>query len=452
MFTRDQMRWIRRQFPALSVSLSELSQGAQQSSPCQINVQEPAIFMDGPGGTQVPSGVMEAMNRTLRTTNANAHGAFITSQILDLAILDARQAAADLLGCERQEIVFGANMTTLSFALSRALGRWLHPGDEVMVTQLDHDANIAPWQALQEQGILVRQVQIQPRDCTLDLEDFRAKLNSCTRLVAFGAASNVVGTINPMAQIIDLAHEVGAWVFLDAVHYIPHRLLDVQVLDCDFLVCSAYKFFGPHLGILFGKRQLLETITPYKVRPAPNTVPERWETGTQNFEGITGLHAAIQYLQRLGVRLGATGGDRRTLLNAAFAGIEAHEQALCEALIEGLQRIPGLQIYGICDHHRLHQRTPTISLRIPGHTPAELAQALGNRGVFSWHGDFYAQNLADRLGVAHDGGFLRIGLVHYNTLSEVQRMLNALSEIVAHPQLFVSSGGLTLDTPTDPLP
>ena len=435
------LSWIRAQFPSLSQSLESLQIhphpqdiGSSHSSLDSTSV----AFLDGPGGTQIPATVLEAMQNYLIQANANAHGAFITSAKTDALMAEARSATADFLGCDPDEIVFGPNMTSLTFMLSRSLGRSLRPGDEIIVTQLDHDANIAPWEALQEKGVIIRYVDIQTADCTLDLNHLKQLLNEHTCLVAVGYASNAVGTINDVSEIVQLAHAYGAVVFVDAVHYAPHGVIDVRELDCDFLVCSAYKFFGPHVGILYGKRQHLTSLRPYKVAPAPEVGPARWETGTPNFEGIAGVVATLQYIESLGHRVSRDITTRREAMIAAMSAIQSYEQQLSATLVKGLLEIPGLTFYGIRDRDQLHRRTPTVSIRLAGMSPEDVARQLGDRGIFTWHGNFYAQKLTTRLGVEKTGGLLRIGMVHYNTLSEVQRMLQALHEIAVQPALSSS--------------
>jgi cysteine desulfurase family protein (TIGR01976 family) len=407
--------WVRAQFPSLQL---------------QVNGQ-PAAFLDGPAGTQVPKQVMDAVQNYYLHSNANTCGAFATSRGNDAIIASARAAMADFFHCDKDEVIFGQNMTTITFALSRALGRLLEPGDEIVVTTLDHDANVAPWRALEEMGMVIRQVDIHESDCTLDLEDLKRKINKNTKLVAVGYASNAVGTINPVAEITKMAHAVGALMFVDAVHYAPHGLIDVRALDCDFLVCSPYKFFGPHMGTLFGKREHLCRFKPYKVRPAPDSLPDRWETGTQVQELIAGIAAAVDYLAELGRHCDASVTDRRSALLAAYRATHGHEMALFLRLAEGLFAIPDLQFYGISDLKRLHERCSTVSVRLANHTPTEVATFLGERGIFTWDGNYYALNLTERLGVEDKGGLLRIGLVHYNTMEEVERLLAGLREIAA---------------------
>ncbi len=409
--------WIREQFPALSQ---------------EINGQS-AVFFDGPGGTQVPKSVIDAMSDYLLRSNANAHGVFATSARTDALITSARVAIADFLGCDPDEVVFGSNMTTLTFAFSRVIGRDLQPGDEIVVTRLDHDGNVSPWYALEEKGVTVRVVEINEEDCTLDMRDLTRQINQRTRVVAIGYASNAVGTINDIATVVRLAHEVGALVFVDAVHYAPHGFIDVHELDCDFLICSAYKFFGPHVGILYGKREHLTRLHPYKLRPAPNEVPSRWETGTQNHEGLAGLLATMEYLVELGHRVLPSASNHREAFRAAMEACHKYEAQLCKYLIAGLLQIPGLTVYGITDPARFVWRTPTVAIRLAEQSPYSIAKALSDRGIFTWHGNFYALGLTEKLGVEDSGGFVRIGLVHYNTLEEIERLLKALSEIAALP-------------------
>jgi cysteine desulfurase family protein (TIGR01976 family) len=389
----------------------------------------PAAFFDGPGGTQVPQCVIDAVGGYLAAFNANTHGAFATSRRTDEVLAAAHAAMADMLGCDAEEIVFGPNMTTLTFALSRAISRELAPGDEIVVTRLDHDANVSPWTALEERGCAIRFVDIHPADCTLDMEELQQKMTPRTRIVAVGYASNAVGTINDVGQVVRLAHGAGAMAYIDAVHYAPHGPIDVRSLDCDFLVCSPYKFFGPHLGVLYGKRKHLLRLRPYKVRPATDSIPGRWETGTQNHEGLAGVTAAVDYLAELGQRHTPEARGQRAALLAAFDALRVYERRLLEQMIPALLEIPGLTFYGIAEPARFQQRVPTVAVRIAGRSPRELAAYLGERGIFTWDGNYYALNLSERLGVEPDGGMLRIGLVHYNTAEEVDRLLAALREL-----------------------
>ena len=406
--------WVRSQFPSLSQTVKG----------------QPAVFFDGPGGTQIPQRVIDAISEYLKCNNANTGGAYTTSRYTDAMIADARRAMADFLGCDPDEIVFGQNMTSLTYAMSRSIGRELQAGDEIVLTHLDHDANISPWEALAERGVIIRMADVHEEDCTLDLENLARKITKKTKLVAAGVASNAVGTINDVREIVRLAHQAGAMAYIDAVHYAPHGAIDVRALDCDFLACSTYKFFGPHMGVLYGKREHLARLRPYKVRANTDAVPNRWEWGTLNHECIAAITACVDYLADLGRSVDTEVSTRREALLAAFSAIHAHEHGLMEAMIRSLLAIRGLKIYGISDPKRFDQRCPTIAVRIDGHTPLQLATALGERGFFTWDGNYYALNLTERLDVEKDGGFLRIGLVHYNTMEEVERFLAALREIV----------------------
>jgi cysteine desulfurase family protein (TIGR01976 family) len=404
--------WVREQFPSLNLTVKGQS----------------AAFLDGPAGTQVPKQVMDAIQNYLLHSNANTYGAFLTSRRTNEMILSARAAMADFFNCDSNEVVFGQNMTTITFALARSIGRELKPGDEIVVTTLDHDGNVAPWRALEEKGVVIRQVDIRESDCTLDLDDLKRKISTKTRLVAVGYASNIVGTINPVAEITKLAHAADALMFIDAVHYAPHGPIDVKALDCDFLVCSPYKFFGPHMGTLYGKKEHLERLKPYKVRPATDISPECWETGTQVQELIAGIAAAVDYIAELGRHCDPTTKSRREALLAAYRATRRYETSLIAKLVEGLLAIPGVQIFGITDSKRFAERCSTLSLRLGDPHPTEIAMFLGERGIFTWDGNFYALNLSERLGVEQKGGVLRIGLVHYNTAVEVDRLLTALRE------------------------
>ena len=397
---------VRSQFPALAGMIDG----------------RPAVYFDGPAGSQVPRGVVDAIGDYLLLHNANHGGAFATSRENDAMLLDAQRAAADFLGAsDPNAVVFGANMTTLTFAFSRALAQTWKPGDEIIVTLLDHDANVTPWVlAARDRGVTVQCVRFHPEDCTLDLDDLRSKLSSKTRLVAAGCASNAVGTVNPFATIVELAHAAGAEVFLDAVHYAPHALIDVEAWGCDYLVCSAYKFFGPHVGILWGRRERLDALQPYKVRPAADDSPDRWMTGTPNFEGIAGARAAIEYLAGLG-----KGSNRRSKLDSAFRRIGDHEREIGSRLVGGLNCLPNVRVIG---PRTMTDRVPTVSIVHANHPAKAVAEHLDRRGIFVWHGNFYALNLSETLGLEPDG-MVRIGLLHYNTADEVDRLLDALREL-----------------------
>ncbi len=398
-----------------------------------------ALFFDGPGGTQVCRQSIHAVTEYFKNRCANGGGAFETSRRTDETVLSARQAIADLLNAPAPEnIVFGANMTTLTFHLAHSIAETIRPGDEIVVTNLDHDANVTPWTELERRGAVVKAVDVDPTDCTLDPNAFDAALSSRTRLVAVTHASNAVGTIPDIAEITRRAHRTGALVFVDAVQYVPHGPVDVQALECDFLACSAYKFFGPHVGVLYGKMEHLERLTPYKVRPASNQVPWRWETGTLNYEGIAGVRGAVDYFTAIGERYGAEvsaealgeySGRRRTL-KAAMLAIKDYEKLLASHLLDSLEAIPGLQIYGITDRARLSERGATVAFNLPGRAPREVATELGKRGIFCWSGNYYALRLMERLGLEPNGA-VRIGLVHYNTTAEIDALVAALHEIQA---------------------
>jgi cysteine desulfurase family protein (TIGR01976 family) len=395
----------------------------------------PVVFLDGPGGTQVPQRVIDAVTRYYRESNANDGGAFATSAASDAIIHDAHGAVADLLGAASpDEIKFGYNMTTLTLHLSRSIAATFDPGDEILVTTLDHEANVSPWRAIAaDRGLLVRTVEIDPADCTLDLADLEAKLSPRTRLVAVGYASNAVGTINPVRRIVELAHAAGALTYVDAVHYAPHGPIDVRELGTDFLATSVYKWFGPHLGAVYGRAELLDSLPSYKVRPAH----DRFETGTQNFEAIAGTLAAVEYLRSVGVASGAidggapAGSTRREQLVGSMTAIAAYERELSRRFLSEISGTPGLRVWGIADPGRTAERTPTFAVTLDGISPRAAAEALGRHGIYAWDGDFYAQGLIERLGRFEGGGVLRLGLVHYSTVDEVDRTVEAVSRLAA---------------------
>ncbi len=402
-----------------------------------------AIYFDNPGGTQVASQVIDAMVAYFRTANANTHGAFATSQRTDEVIANARSAMADFLHADSpDEIVFGPNMTTLTFAFSRAIGKTLQAGDEIVVTVLDHDANVAPWLALQERGVVIRTVDVHAEDITLDMEDLCGKINERTKVVAVGYASNAAGTINDVASIIGWAHEVGALAWIDAVQFAPHGPIDVQQLDADFLVCSSYKFFGPHLGILYGKAEHLEKFPAYKVRPASDHAPDRWETGTQNHEGLAGLVGVMDYFALIGREQGArykqafrngageslyTGRQRD--FKVAMQAMMDYERGLSAYLLAGLREVRGVHVYGITSPQQLDRRVPTVICTIDGHTPRELAETLASQAIFAWDGNYYALGIMERLRLEEQGGALRLGMAHYNTTAEIDRVLEGLEKL-----------------------
>jgi len=390
----------------------------------------PAVFMDGPAGSQVPSSVRDAVASYLTDSNANSGGVFPTSSETERVLQSAHRAVADLLGADDPDlVVFGPNMTTLTLALAHALGRGWRAGDEILVTRLEHDANFTPWvEAAREAGAIVRFAGIRPDDCTLDLEDLRTKLSDRTRLVAVTAASNAAGTLPPLERVVAMAHEAGAEVFVDAVHHAPHRLINVAAWGCDYLACSAYKFFGPHVGMLWGKRDSFERLPARQLRPAPRELPGRWMTGTQNHEGIAGTLAAIEYLAEIGRHHEPDVSDRRASLVAAYRAIRTYELSLASVMLEVLSRLPDVRLWGIGDPTRLEERVPTFSITHRRHSPIEVARHLARRGIFVWHGNFYALPLTEALGLEPDG-LVRIGMLHYNTRDEIERLGEALAEL-----------------------
>jgi cysteine desulfurase family protein (TIGR01976 family) len=411
---------IREQFPAL---------------------KRPVVFFDNPGGTQIARKSLDRMVAYLTVHNANHDGAFTTSRESDAILDEAHLAMADLLNAKSsQEIIFGNNMTTLTLHISRSISRSWKAGDEIVVTRLDHDANITPWVlAAQDRGVTVRQVDFHPEDGTLNLDEMKEALQGKPRLVAVGYASNALGTINPVKKVIEMAHAAGALTYIDAVQYAAHGPIDVQDLGCDFLVCSSYKFFGPHTGILYGRHELLEELMAYKVRPASNSLPFKFETGTQNHEGIAGVLGTVEYLEWLGVNFGEQQREqfaerfqgRRLRLKQAMTTIRAYEYEISRAMLEILEETPGLQLYGPRDERHLEQRVPTFSFTMKGWQPRQLADRLGQERIFTWDGNYYALAVTERLGLEGKGGMLRVGPVHYNTLEEVARLGQVLGEIVA---------------------
>lgn len=403
---------IRQQFPALNIPLEDGSL---------------PVFFDNPAGTQVPQAVIDAVVDYYRQMNANSGGAFATSRRSDAMMESVRQRAADFLGAPSpEEIVFGQNMTTLNFALSRALAKTLSPGDEIVLTRMDHDANVAPWLLIaQDYGLVVRFVDIVPADCTLDMHSLEAALSDRTRIVATVHASNAVGTINPVQQIAAMAQAAGALYVVDAVQSAPHISIDVQQIGCDFLLCSAYKFFGPHIGIMWGRHDLLAQLPVYKVRPSYDVPPHRWETGTLSFETINGVGAAIDYLAGI-----APAADQRAALRASMGALQAYERELVTRLIAGLQALPGVQIAGITDPAHFDRRVPTVAFVMEGRTADEIAQYLAQQNIYVWSGNYYALEIMERLGHGRHG-MVRVGLAHYNTSDEVDRLLAALNALSA---------------------
>lgn len=401
---------IRAQFPALTREVN----GA------------PAAYFDGPAGSQVPQPVAEAVADYLLYHNANTGGVFLTSCETDEVIESARRRMADFIGASSsREVAFGQNMTTLTYSLSRALRHRWGPGDELIVTDLDHQANVAPWrQAAAEAGMTVRTVPFDPESCTLDLGQLEAFLGPRTRLVAIGHASNAVGTVNDVRRVAEMARAAGALSFVDSVHFAPHGVIDVQRIGCDFLACSAYKFFGPHVGVLWGRSELLEEFDAIKVPPAPDWIPDRWETGTLSHEGIAGTAAAVEWIASLGAT--PEGGDWRSRIVRGMERIEAIERPLFEALVRQIRSIPGVRVHGPPDGS---PRTPTLAFTVAGIAPAEVARRLAADGVFVWAGDFYASTVIDRLGLRSSGGVVRVGMAPYNTAAEVERLVAAVRRV-----------------------
>jgi cysteine desulfurase family protein (TIGR01976 family) len=416
-FTRDHALQCRERFPGLMRKHDGHS----------------TIFFDGPAGTQVPQCVADAMSDYLLHRNANHGGTFATSRETDAMLDAAGDAFAGFVGGgSREEVVFGQNMTSLTFHISRSIAANWQPGDEVILSAVDHDANITPWhQVASERGAVVRFIPFRHEDLTLDLDAYRKLLSERTRLVAVGCACNASGGINPVREITTLAHEVGAQVFLDAVHFAPHGLIDVGHWGCDFVGFSTYKFFGPHLGVLWGRRELLSSMTPIKVRPSSNDLPWRWMTGTQSHESIAGGLAAIDYLAGIGRKLsGNPGLARRDAWVETYRGISAYESEMVWALIHGLQAIEGVRVYGITDPKRAGERVATVCFTHADVPTPRLAEALAARGVCVWGGNYYALEMSTRLGL-EPNGMIRVGLVHYNLMEEVERFLNVLREIIA---------------------
>jgi cysteine desulfurase family protein (TIGR01976 family) len=384
---------------------------------------EPVAYFDGPGGTQVPRLVVDLVADYLYNHNANTHWVYPTSVETDEVIANSRAALADFLNATPEDIIFGQNMTTLTFHLARSLGRGWSEGDEVVVTELDHHANIAPWRALEaERGVVVRSVQMKTEDGTLDMEDLERQIGPRTRLLAVGAASNALGTVSDVAAACALARQAGVLTFVDAVHYAPHKLVDVRKIGCDFLACSAYKFYGPHIGVLFGRASIVESLDVPKLAPAPSAAPERMETGTLSHEGIAGAAAAVDFL----ASLAPANGSRRDRLTQTFDALHDRGEALLRWMWDGLSAIDGVRLYGPPPGS---PRTPTVSFTVQGHPPARVASLLAERGVFLSTGDFYATTVAERYGVAGDG-FIRAGCACYTSPGEVERLVAGVGEVV----------------------
>jgi cysteine desulfurase family protein (TIGR01976 family) len=404
---------LRRRFPALSI---------EQDG-------RPIALFDGPGGTQVPESVIDAVASYYRTSNANADGAFLTSIRSDAIVAEAHAAMAGMLGAaDAAEIKFGANMTSLTFHVSRSIAATMAPGDEIVVTGLDHHGNVDPWLRIAaDRGLTIRTWEPRLDDCTLDVGDLDRLLGPRTKLVAVGWASNAVGTINPVAEIVRRAHAAGAWTYVDAVHAAPHLPIDVRALGTDFLACSTYKFFGPHAGVLYGRADILDALPTYMLAPAH----DRFETGTQNHEGLAGVIAAVDYLAAVGVSHGGapSTASRGRQVRAAMTAIRAYEMELYHRLVDGLEAIDGLRLYGITDRDRFMHRTPTAALTIDGHAPRAITEALGRDGIATWDGDFYATGLIERLGLAETGGGVRIGLTHSTPIAEIDRVVASIARV-----------------------
>lgn len=382
----------------------------------------PAAYLDGPGGTQVHASVIAAMSGFMERGGSNLHGSFVSSAETDAVVGGARSAVADLFGATSEEIAFGQNMTSITYSVSRAIARTWSAGDNVVVTRLDHDANVAPWlQAAADRGAEARFIDFLPdQGCQLDLASFEALVDHRTRLVACTLASNAVGTITPIDRVVDIAHAAGALTYVDAVHYAPHGLVDVVGADTDFLVASAYKWFGPHTGCLYGKGDLLASFEPYKLRPSPDTAPDRWETGTQSFESLTGVTAAVDYIASLG-----HGPTRRDRIVSAYDAIRTHETHLSDRFLARIAETPGVRLFGEAGSAG---RTPTFAISVDGRSPDETAAILGEAGCFVWSGDYYAYEVMRRLGQPE--GLVRIGFVHYNTVDEVDRVVDMIQDLV----------------------
>ncbi|WJT08645.1 cysteine desulfurase-like protein [Vibrio harveyi] len=402
---------IREQFPALA----------------QYHNDRPVTFFDGPGGSQVPQSVLDSIVSYLGHFNSNLGGHYFSSQATVDVMQSARESAQALLNAPSSgNIVFGANMTSLTFQLSRAISRDWKEGDEIIVSALDHYSNVSSWQqAAEDKGVIVHQVRINEHDCTLDLEHLQSLLSEKTRLVAVTYASNTTGSIVDIHQVVELAHRIGAQVYVDAVHYAPHHLVDVQAIGCDFLACSAYKFFGPHVGIAYIADQWLHSIKPYKVEPATNIGPGRFETGTQSFEGLAGVTAAIEYL----AQFGDEGASLRQRLEQSYALYNQHEQQLSAHFLQRLGALDGVNLFGINDESS-QLRTPTFALTFDKYAPEFIAKTLGEHNICVWNGHFYALGLVRQLGLEESGGVVRIGCMHYNTTAEIDMLFDVLESIL----------------------
>ena len=409
----------------------EKIRGSFPSLSRKFNERE-AVYFDGPGGSQVPQSVADAVSNYLLNNNANTGMSFVTSIETDEIITETLSACAEFLGCsDPNEIAFGQNMTSLNIQLASALSKTWGPGDEIVVTRLDHDANVRPWSLAAEwSGASLKKIEVNPDDCTLDMGSVAESISESTVLVAIGAASNLSGTINNLRELIGIAHNFGAEVVVDAVHFAPHSLIDVEDIGCDFLLCSPYKFFGPHQGILWGRRGRMEELPVAKLRVSTEEVPFRWMTGTQSHEGMAGTRAAIDHIAWIGREVsGNEGLGRREALKIAYSAIEGHERELCLRMIQGLADIDGLKIWGITNPERIAERSPTVSFTHPKMVASEIGAFLAARGIFVWAGNFYALELTEALGLEPEG-VLRVGLLHYNSMEEVNFFLESVREIL----------------------
>ncbi len=421
---------IRQQFPALQLK----------------DDGKPRIYFDNPGGTQVPQQVVQRMRDYLINSNANHGGFFRTSQTSDAILEESHMAMADFLNASSpHEIIFGPNMTTLTFAVSRSLAHWFKPGDEIILTRMDHDANVSPWmQMAQEKGLKIKWVNFHTDSYHYDYQQLEELLSSRVKLIAINYASNAIGTINDIQRVVDLAHRYQALIYVDAVQYVPHAPTDVQKLGCDFLVCSAYKFFGSHQGILWGRYELLEKLPAYKVRPADEKPSGKFETGTQCHEGQAGTLGALEYLSWIGQTMAqeyhqkfSNFSGRKLFLHAAMQAIKEYEKNISKHLINGLSNIKKIKIHGITDQGELEKRVPTISFCMDGINPAKIARHLAAENIFVWNGHYYALEVIRHLGLEKQGGMVRIGAVHYNTMDEIDRLLNSL-ELFCHDEIIIT--------------
>jgi cysteine desulfurase family protein (TIGR01976 family) len=406
---------VRAEFPALSIA----DQGKAR------------VYLDNPAGTQVPRRVADAVAKCLLETNANLGGHFTTTKLAVDVVANAHQAMADFLGARSaREIIIGANMTTLTFHLSRSIARNWKPGDEIIVTKMDHEGNVSPWLAIAaDKGVNVKFLPFDKETWQIEAKDLKALLSDRTKLVALNYASNLTGSINDVKALTRVAHEAGALVYVDAVQFTPHRLVDVQALDCDFLACSAYKFFGPHLGVVWGREEILEGLEAYKCRCSDNGLPQRFETGTPQIELLAGLSATVDYFTWLGGEVGSTGG-RREKIAAAYKASVDHEEPLANQFIAGLQEIDGITIAGITNPNRANHRVPTISFRHKSVVPEKISRALATNNIFVWDGHNYALEVVRHLGIPEDEGVVRIGMAHYNTAAEVAGTIAAVKAAI----------------------